>query len=70
MATYNQIQSYVKTKFGKTVKPCWIAHVKEMNGLNPRVSHRRYDPTVRQVPCPADKVKPIQEAMKYFGMIS
>jgi hypothetical protein len=69
MATYNLIQKYVKSKYGRTVKSCWIAHVKEMNGLNPRVSPRRYDPKVRQVPCPADKVKIIEEAFRHFGMI-
>ena len=70
MATYAQIQEYVRNKYGFTVKSCWIAHVKEMNGLNPQISHRRYDPKIRQVPCPAGKVKPIEEAFRYFGMIS
>ncbi len=69
MATYKQIQRYVKEQNGFVPKSCWIAHVKEMNGLKPRVSARRYDPKVRQVPCPPDKVKPIQEAMRHFGMI-
>ncbi len=69
MATYKQIQKYVKNKYGKTVKSCWIAHVKEMSGLHPRVSSRRYDPKVRQVPCPPEKIKLIQEAMQYLAMI-
>ena len=33
MATYRQIQEYVKQEYGCTVKTCWIAHVKELNGL-------------------------------------
>ena len=69
MATYKQIQDYVKNKNGFVPKSCWIAHVKEMNGLHPRVSSRRYDVNVRQVPCPPDKIKPIEEAMRHFGMI-
>ncbi len=69
MATYKQIQEYVKSYYGFSPKSCWIAHVKEMNGLQPRVSYRRYDSKIRQVPCPTDKMKPIQEAMRHFGMI-
>jgi len=69
MATYKEIQEYVKKQYGFVPKSCWIAHVKEMNGLNPRISPRRYDPKIRQVPCPADKVKPISEAFHHFNMI-
>ena len=69
MATYKQIQDYVKKHYGFMPKSCWIAHVKEMSGLQPRVSHRRYDSKIRQVPCPPEKVKPIQEAMRHFEMI-
>ena len=70
MATYKQIQEYVKRKYDFVPKSCWIAHVKEMNGLKPRVSARRYDPKKRQVPCPQNKIKPIEDAMRHFGMIS
>jgi hypothetical protein len=69
MATYRQIQDYVKRQDGFVPKSCWIAHVKEMLGLKPRVSPRRYDSKVRQVSCPPDRVKPIQEALRHFGMI-
>jgi len=34
-ATYSEIQQYVKSKYGKVVKTCWIAHVKELSGLPP-----------------------------------
>jgi len=30
MATYNQIQEWIKEKYGFTVKTCWIAHAKEI----------------------------------------
>jgi hypothetical protein len=33
MAIYRQIQESVRTRFGQVVKTCWIAHVKELNGL-------------------------------------
>ena len=39
MATYKEIDNYVRKLFGRSVKPCWIAHVKELNGLHPRKSH-------------------------------
>ena len=33
MATYEEIQDYIKQKYGFTPKTCWIAHVKEICGL-------------------------------------
>ena len=33
MPTYRDIQEDVKKLHGRTVKTCWIAHVKELNGL-------------------------------------
>jgi hypothetical protein len=36
MATYKDIQKYVKQRFGFEPKTCWIAHVKELNGLPTR----------------------------------
>ena len=70
MATYKQIDLWTKKNHGFTSKPCWIAHCKELAGLNPRISHRRYDPDVRQVPCPPEKQPYIMSAFKHFEMIS
>ncbi|MDI6638572.1 MAG: hypothetical protein QME82_06665 [Bacillota bacterium] len=69
MSTYRRIQEYVKRQYGFTPKTCWIAHVKELCGLEPRVSPNRYDASRRVNPCPPDKVGAIKEALKYFGMI-
>ncbi len=69
MATYKEIQSYVKNKSGFTPKSCWIAHVKEICGLSPRISPNRKDNGVRQFPCPDDKVEAIKMAFQYFEMI-
>ena len=33
MSTYRRIQEYVKRQYGFTPKTCWIAHVKELCGL-------------------------------------
>lgn len=68
MATYKQVQDYVKRKYGFTVKPCWVAHCKELNGLHPRPAPNRYNET-RKVPCPPGKRALIKEAFLHFGMI-
>ncbi len=52
--TYSEIQNYIKKKHGRVVKSCWIAHTKEICGLEPKRSHRRKGE--RLVPCPDDKL--------------
>jgi hypothetical protein len=69
MATYAQIQKYVRSQYGFIPQTCWIAHVKEMCGLQPRISPNRYNLKKREKPCPPDKVEPIKEAFHHFGMI-
>lgn len=69
MATYKQIQNWVRTNFGFAARTCWIAHVKEMCGLELRQAPNRIDENVRTNPCPPDKVEPIKDAFRYFGMI-
>ena len=69
MATYAQIQEHIRTQYGFVAQTCWIAHVKEMCGLQLRVSHNRHDPSKREKPCPPDKVEPIKAAFRHFGMI-
>jgi len=69
MPTYEQIQEWVRGNFGFTVKDCWIAHVKEMCGLEPRKAGNRLDENERANPCPPDKVEPIKQALRHFGMI-
>jgi hypothetical protein len=65
VATYKQIQDYVRSRHGHTVKTCWIAHVKEMSGLEPN----RKSQQPRSNPCPTEKIEPIREGLRYFGMI-
>ncbi|MBE6584420.1 MAG: hypothetical protein E7649_05525 [Ruminococcaceae bacterium] len=69
MATYKQIQEYVKFKYGFQPKTCWIAHMKELCGLPIKPSHNRYSLTKREKPCPADKQEAIIDAFKHFEMI-
>ena len=69
MATYKQIQEYVKTNYGYVPKSCWIAHMKEILGLNPREAYNRYESTRRTHPCPVNKQKDLEEAFKHFNMV-
>ncbi len=55
MATYKQIQDYVKNTHGYTPKTCWIAHMKEICMLNPKVSPNRYSLKSRTNPCPSER---------------
>ncbi|QJT08766.1 hypothetical protein E8L03_07425 [Oceanidesulfovibrio marinus] len=62
MATYRQIQDWVRQNYGQGVKTCWVAHVKEMHGLAPVNSNRTH-------PCPTGRVSQIEAAFRHFGMI-
>ena len=67
MATNDQIRDYVKEHYEFVAHDCWIAHAKEISGIPVRQSHRRSGK--RKKPCPANKLKPIQEAFLNFGMM-
>lgn len=69
MATYKEIQDYVKETYGYQPKSCWIAHVKELCGLNPKVSPNRYSLTNRVNPCPPEKQKDLKKAFEHFKMV-
>ena len=69
LATYKGIQEWVKMNYGFTIKTCWIAHVKEMCGLELRVAPNRHDKFTRTNPCPLDKIEPIKQAFRFFKMI-
>jgi hypothetical protein len=70
MATYREIQDWVKAEHGYVVKTCWIAHCKEIAGLPLKISHRRYVSNIRQVPCPTEKKQAIMDAFNHFGMVA
>jgi len=55
MATYNQIKSYIKDRYGYTPRSTWIAHAKEICGLNPKTAATRRLADERINPCPQDK---------------
>ncbi len=68
MATYKQVQQWVKTNYGWLPKTCWIAHVKELNGFPLRAAPNRYGPE-RMVPCPSEKQHAIEAAFRFFGVL-
>jgi len=70
MATYKQIRADVRANYGKTryIQNCFIAHVKELNGLAPRPAHNRQSLDVRMKPCPDDVRPLIEAAMRRFQM--
>jgi len=68
MATYREIQAYVKAQYDFVPKTCWIAHAKEIAGLDVEPAWKRQS-SKRQVPCPPDKVKPILVAFRHFKML-
>lgn len=68
MATYKQIRDDVKRFHGRSVKNCWIAHVKELNGLNPHPAHNRVSANSRQYPCPDKFREMIEQSMKRLGV--
>lgn len=63
--TYRALQDLVRATHGRVMKTCWIAHVKEMNGL-PVISRRVGE---RQVPCPAKWRPVIEQAMHELGWL-
>jgi len=69
MATYKEIQNYVKNQFGYLPKTCWIAHMKEVCGISVKVAPNRNSIDKREVPCPPDKVESIKRAFVHFKMI-
>lgn len=69
MATYKEIQAYVRANYGYNPKTCWIAHVKELCGLPVRTAPNRWNANGRQLPCPVEKQGDIRQALEHFHMI-
>ena len=67
--TYAKVQKDIESTHGLTVKTCWIAHVKELNGIETRKAPNRINVNKRKYPCPEDKRQMIEESMHKFGML-
>lgn len=68
VATYKEIQNYVKQEFGFSIKTCWIADMKEKCGIPVRKAPNRIDSENRENQCPKSKEYAILDAFKYLGM--
>lgn len=69
MATYREIQEYVRTTRQFVPKTCWIAHILSEHNLTKRQSPNRIDATQRSHPCPASKRAVLEEAMREIGAL-
>jgi hypothetical protein len=69
MATYKAIQKHILETHKFSAKTCWIAHVKADHGKVGRPAPNRIASDHRKYPCPDDKRDPIEEALRYFGVI-
>ena len=69
MATYKEIVDDVRRHHGCSVKTCWGAHVKRLNGLPVRAAHNRIDVAKIANPCPAWARPLIGGSMRRLGML-
>jgi hypothetical protein len=69
MATYDNILQYIRQHHRKWVHTCWIAHVKEINGLTTRRAPNRLPGRTRQNKCPSWARPLIEDALRYYKMI-
>jgi hypothetical protein len=69
MATYREIQNWVRAASGFVPKTSWIAHVKADRGLSERVASNRFKHPSRVNPCPRTRRAAIEAALQHFGMV-
>lgn len=69
MASYKEIVKDIRERHGRVMKPCWIADVKEANGIQLRHGKRLTENGLRKHPCPDRYRLWIEESLRRFGMI-
>ncbi|MFN8139198.1 MAG: hypothetical protein U0R49_05320 [Fimbriimonadales bacterium] len=69
MSTYKEIDAEFRRRHGKSVKPCWIADVKELNGVPLRQSARSVTHATRLHPCPDRFRTRLETVMRDLGAI-
>ena len=65
--TYKQAQIAYWQRYNETVKTCWIAHVKELNGVAMGKAPNRSGE--RKHPCPESVRPKLEKILKQCGMI-
>lgn len=70
-ATYQEIKEYIKEKYGVKVSSLYIAQTKQKHGIIERENYNMAkSENVKQPQCPLEKEKLIEEALRYFKIIS
>ena len=68
-ATYDDIKTYVREKYGFEVHSTYIGQVKEKLVLEKRKNYNLGSGEGRVPNCPTEKEEAIKEALKHFNMI-
>ena len=69
--SYLEIKDWVKQKYGFNVTSLMVAQTKRKHGLIERENYNKPKGEGRGAyPCPKDKEAAIEDAFRYFGMIS
>ena len=68
-ATYDDIKTYVREKYGFEVHSTYIGQVKEKLVLEKRKNYNLGSGEGRVPNCPPEKEEAIKEALKHFNMI-
>ena len=69
-ATYDEIKDYIFDKYRVKVSSIYIAQVKQKHGIIERDCYNNTNKeSPKQPQCPPEKVKLIEEALRYFKMI-
>jgi hypothetical protein len=69
MATYREIQNWVRAASGFVPKTSWIAHVKADRGLSEPAASNRFNHPTHVNPCPTARRAAIEAALRHFGMV-
>jgi hypothetical protein len=69
MATYREVQEWVRRERGFVPKTCWIAHVLSDHNSLTRRAISVINGGVRRHPCPESKRPDIIAALKHFKML-
>lgn len=70
-ATYQEIKRFILDKYDTKVSNLYIAQVKEKYGIIERENYNKpKSENAKQPQCPPEKVEMIEEALRYFKMIS
>lgn len=65
MNTYDTVAAMIRQSHGRVMKPCWIANVKELNGIALRSKRT----TPRKIECPKEWRPVIEDALRKLRVL-